>query len=105
MFEIGFVGGTGRQQGDPVIGVLSLLLQRVAESTEKRGETVDMGFRIDIGKRASGRHPVFESKTGAGRCLRAVSQYPPVAVRSAADLEGTEMQIVAGCRFHADHGP
>ncbi|MNK66157.1 hypothetical protein D3C87_854710 [compost metagenome] len=105
VFEIGLVGGAGRQHRDAVVRVFPVRLQRIAESAEKRRQTVHMGFRVDVGQCAGGRHPVFKRETRTGRRLRPVGQHPPVSIGAAADFKRAEMQIMAACRFYADHGP
>ena len=103
VFEIGLVGDARRQNGDAVVRMFLARLQFVAEGTEEAREAVDMGFGIEIGKGAGGGDAVFERETGAGRGLGAVRQHPPIAVRAAADFEGTEMQEMAVGRQNPDH--
>ena len=80
-------------------------MQRVAEAAEEAGEAVDMHLGVDVGQRARGGDAVLQREAGARRRLRAVAEHPPVAVGTAAELEGAEMQEVAARRPDADHGP
>lgn len=99
---IGLIGRPRRQDGDTSFGSALAAKKRIAKGTEEGGKTMNLGFGIDIGKGTGGSDPGFQRKAGAGWCLCAVGQYPPVAIRTAADLESQEMQIMATCGLDAD---
>ncbi len=104
VLEIGFVELAGREDADPAAIATALLEQRIAEGAEEAGEAVHVHLGIDIGEGAGGGDAVFQRKAGAGGRLGAVAQHPPIAIGAAAELEGAEMQEMAGGGLDADQG-
>ena len=100
---IGVVHQAGREDADAAVAVGAQALERVAEGAEEAGEAVDAGLGEEVGENPRRRHAVLQREAGAGRGLGAVAEHPPGAVGAATDLEGEEVQEVAGGGFRADH--
>jgi hypothetical protein len=93
MFEIGVVERARREDADPAeLSPRRAVQQRVAEGAEESGQPLDIGLPVNVGKDTRRCDAVFQREARARRCLRSVTQYPPVAIGSAPDLEGEKMQ-------------
>jgi hypothetical protein len=105
VLEIGLVHRPRREHADAGIVLPVERGQLGLERLEKRRQPLDLELAIDVGHGTRDREPVLQCVAGARRCLRAVAEHPPMAVRGAADVDRIDPQTGTAGRRHADQRP
>ena len=105
VLEIGFVVGAGRQQHHVGVGAgRAHVLDAVDQCAVGGGQALHMQFLERLWEQARDRQPVLQQVAQAGGRLGALGHHPPVAVGSARQVEGADMQVRVGQGLHAVHG-
>ena len=102
VLEIGFVVRARREQRN--VGVLAgraLAFQVVNQRSVGRGQPLHVERRERLRVQARNGDAVFQQVAQSGWCLRALRHHPPVAVRSARQIEGGDVQMRGFRRQHA----
>ncbi len=103
MFEISFVIGTWRQHYCQRLSIAlgCVIHQGIAHGRKIMSEMTHALTAEQFGKNLRNNQPVFECITCARRCLCAICNHPPLAIRRAREISGIEMQENSAWEIHA----
>ena len=106
VFEIGFVVGARRQQGDVRVGTgRALRLEAFHQRPVGGGQALHMHALEGRWELPRHRQPVFQQVAQPRRCLAALSHQPPQAVGPAGQVERGHVQVAPFGTDRAVHGP
>jgi hypothetical protein len=103
LFGIAGVEPARRQQPDARFGAPARRRQPVAHPREERCVAFDVQPRLQSAQCPRHRQPVFERIARPRRRAQMVGQHAPAAFRTATQIGGEEMQMLAARRLHPHH--
>ena len=105
VFEIGFVVGARRKQGDVRVHCgRQLLLDALHQGAVGASQALHRHALKGLGEQVRDGQAVFQQIAQAAGRLGALRHHPPMAVGPARQVERGDVQMGAAHRFHAVHG-